>query len=187
MRIAHLLGWYFPDSVGGTEVYVEGLCRRLRAAGHQLFIAAPQTTLRAPNEYVHDGVDVFRFPIPATLTRDEARDVSSVRGSNAFPLWLDRVRPDVLHMHSLTTGVGNQRDSGRACAWHPRDRHLSSAGLRIHVSHRRADAIGASTPATGIVQPSKCASCYLTRIGHAAGGGSAPRHGAGSNSGRRSD
>ena len=25
-----------PDSVGGTEVYVEGLCRRLRAAGHEV-------------------------------------------------------------------------------------------------------------------------------------------------------
>ena len=24
MKIVHLLGWYFPDSVGGTEVYVEG-------------------------------------------------------------------------------------------------------------------------------------------------------------------
>ena len=43
MKIVHLLGWYFPDSVGGTEVYVEGLCRRLRAAGHEVLIAAPDT------------------------------------------------------------------------------------------------------------------------------------------------
>ena len=38
MKIAHLVGWYFPDSVGGTEVYVEGLCRWLRAAGHVVLI-----------------------------------------------------------------------------------------------------------------------------------------------------
>ena len=42
MKIVHLLGWYFPDSVGGTEVYVEGLCKRLQDAGHEVLIAAPE-------------------------------------------------------------------------------------------------------------------------------------------------
>ena len=56
MKIVHLLGWYFPDSVGGTEVYVEGLCRRLRAAGHDVLIAAPDShrvaRIRCRNEHV---------------------------------------------------------------------------------------------------------------------------------------
>jgi len=40
VKIVHLLGWYFPDSVGGTEVYVEGLCRRLQDAGHDVQIGS---------------------------------------------------------------------------------------------------------------------------------------------------
>jgi len=54
MKIAHALGWYLPDSVGGTEVYVEGLCRRLRSAGHDVLIAAPDSHHAVPERYLHD-------------------------------------------------------------------------------------------------------------------------------------
>src|SRR2546430_10920685 len=81
MKIVHLLGWYFPDSVGGTEVYVEGLCRRLRASGHDVLVAAPDTRRRAPDRYDHDGVAVFRYPIAPAPTRDEAMHRAPVRGA----------------------------------------------------------------------------------------------------------
>ena len=29
MRIVQALGWYFSESIGGTDVYVAGLSRRL--------------------------------------------------------------------------------------------------------------------------------------------------------------
>src|SRR5215470_19139647 len=54
VKIAHLVGWYFPDSVGGTEVYVEGLCRRLRDAGHDVLVAAPIAFELGPRTYMHD-------------------------------------------------------------------------------------------------------------------------------------
>ena len=60
MKILHLVGWYFPDSIGGTEVYVETLCRRLRAAGHEVLIAAPDSHGAAPERYEHDGVRIMR-------------------------------------------------------------------------------------------------------------------------------
>jgi hypothetical protein len=54
VTIVPLLGWYFPDSVvGGNEVYVEGLCRRLRAAGYDVLIAAPDSRHVAPE---HDAL-----------------------------------------------------------------------------------------------------------------------------------
>ena len=33
MKIVQALGWYFPESSGGTEVYVSGLSRGLAASG----------------------------------------------------------------------------------------------------------------------------------------------------------
>ena len=42
MKIAHAVGWYYPESLGGTEVYVAGLCRRLRRAGHEVCVAVPE-------------------------------------------------------------------------------------------------------------------------------------------------
>ena len=43
MRIVQAVGWYLPTSTGGTEVYVSELSKRLRAAGHEVLIAAPET------------------------------------------------------------------------------------------------------------------------------------------------
>src|SRR5207253_10325552 len=88
MKIAHLVGWYFPDSLGGTEVYVEALSRRLRAAGHEVLIAAPDARGAAPEHYEHDGVPVFRYAIPAAPTRDEAYHRVPARGVEALYAWL---------------------------------------------------------------------------------------------------
>ena len=48
MKIAHALGWYFPDSLGGTEIYVAALSRELQARGHEVVIAAPDARRAAP-------------------------------------------------------------------------------------------------------------------------------------------
>src|SRR4051812_37654076 len=77
MRIVHLLGWYFPDSVGGTEVYVEGLCRRLQEAGHEVSIAAPDSHRVAPAQYDYHGVPVFG--IRSTPIRHATRPITASR------------------------------------------------------------------------------------------------------------
>ena len=106
MKIVHLLGWYFPDSVGGTEVYVEGLCRRFRDAGHHVLVAAPDARRALPEHYEHDGVPIFRYPIPSEPTRDEAFHRTTARGAERLHRFLADERPDVLHLHSFTIGVG---------------------------------------------------------------------------------
>jgi len=164
MKIAHLLGWYFPDSVGGTEVYVEGLCRRLRAAGHEVLVAAPDAHHAAPERYEHDQVPVFRFAIPAAPTRGEAHHRVPVRGSERFSGWLADERPDLLHVHSFTTGVGL-----------PEIREAHRLGIRVIVTaHLPGFGYMCRTgelmqwgrvPCDGIAIPDKCAACNLTRLG----------------------
>jgi glycosyltransferase involved in cell wall biosynthesis len=164
MKIVHLLGWYFPDSVGGTEVYVDGLCRRLQAAGHETVVAAPDSQHVAPEHYRHDGVPVFRFGIATHATRDEANHRVPVRGAERFYRWLADERPDILHVHSFTTGVGL-----------PEIREAHRLGIRVIVTcHLPSLAFTCRTgelmqwgayPCDGIRIPSKCASCTLARSG----------------------
>ena len=164
MKIVHLLGWYFPDSVGGTEVYVEGLCRRLRASGHDVLVAAPDARRQAPDRYDHDGVAVFRYPIAAAPTRDEAMHRAPVRGAEQLHRFLADERPDVLHLHSFTTGAGL-----------PEIKAAARLGIRVVVtSHlpgfgymcRSGELMQwGSEPCDGYVTPRKCASCNLTRLG----------------------
>jgi len=164
VKIAHLVGWYFPDSVGGTEIYVEGLCRRLRDAGHEVIIAAPDAHHVAPSRYVHDCVPVFRYHIPAEATRDEARHRVATRGAEELYRFLDEERPDILHLHSFTTGAGL-----------PEIRAAARRGIRVIVTcHlpgmgymcRSGELMQwGREPCDGIVAPGKCAACNLTRLG----------------------
>ena len=164
MKIVHLLGWYFPDSVGGTEVYVEGLCRRLRRANHEVLIAAPDSRHVAPEHYVHDDVPVFRYRIAEHATRDEANHRVPVRGAERLYRWLADERPDILHVHSFTTGVGL-----------PEIREAHRQGIRVIITcHLPSLAFTCRTgelmqwgayPCDGVRIPSKCASCSLVRLG----------------------
>ena len=164
MKIVHLLGWYFPDSVGGTEVYVEGLCRRLRAAGQQVLIAAPDARRAVPERYDHDGVAVFRYAIASAPTRDEALHRAPVRGAERLHQFLADEKPDILHLHSFTTGVGLAEIKA-----------ASRLGIRVVVTcHlpgfgymcRSGELMQwGSEPCDGYVTPRKCASCNLARLG----------------------
>jgi len=81
MKIVQALGWYFPESLGGTEVYVAGLCRRLRAAGREVRVAAPDAGAPGERGYEHDGIPVYRYPAPSRPTRDESQGLQ--RGPRA--------------------------------------------------------------------------------------------------------
>jgi glycosyltransferase involved in cell wall biosynthesis len=106
VRIIQALGWYFPDSVGGTEVYVSALAKRLVRAGHDVTIAAPDASSTSARTYNVDGVPVFRYPIPARASRDEAQGRVPVRGAQQFHAWLRDCRPDLVHVHTFVTGLG---------------------------------------------------------------------------------
>ena len=95
MRIVQAVGWYLPTSTGGTEVYVSELAKRLRACGHDVLIAAPEATGHRERTYEEGGCRVYRYPIPAMPTREEAQGLVPVRGVERFHRWLATQRPDV--------------------------------------------------------------------------------------------
>ena len=164
MKILHLVGWYFPDSVGGTEVYVETLCRRLRAAGHQVQIAAPDSRGAAPERYEHDGVPVMRYPIAESPTRDEAYHRVVARGAERLHQWMAEERPDILHVHSFTIGVGlpEIRTARRLGIRVIATCHLPGFGYMCRTGELMQ---WGRIPCDGIVELAKCASCNLTRLG----------------------
>jgi glycosyltransferase involved in cell wall biosynthesis len=106
MKIVQAVGWYYPESVGGTEVYVSALSRLLASAGHEVIVAAPRAGAERIDEYHHDGRLVWRYPIAAAPTREEAQGRVAVRGADAFHRWLRAIRPDVVHLHTFVTGLG---------------------------------------------------------------------------------
>jgi glycosyltransferase involved in cell wall biosynthesis len=164
MKIAHLLGWYFPDSVGGTEVYVEGLCRRLRTEGHDCVIAAPDASGAESALYEHDGIRVMRYAIPSVPTRDEATHRTAVRGTDRVRRWLADERPDILHVHSLTTGISihELREARRLGIRVIVTCHLPGLGYLCRAGELMR---WGRFPCDGVVESTKCAACNLVRAG----------------------
>jgi glycosyltransferase involved in cell wall biosynthesis len=164
MTVVQLCGWYFPDSLGGTETYVAALAEGLRAAGHTVSVAAPEPGAREVREYEHDGVRVFRYPVPVSPKRAEARHDTPVAGVERLHAWLRTAAPDVVHVHTFVTGVGpHEIQAARAAGARVVVTTHSGAlgflcqrGSLMHRGRERCD---------GIVVTGKCAACALEHRG----------------------
>ncbi|MFI5177444.1 MAG: glycosyltransferase [Vicinamibacterales bacterium] len=164
MRIVQGVGWYYPDSWGGTEIYVSALARRLRAAGHTVAVAAPDPSQRHERCYEHDGIPVYRYPIPVSPTRAEAQGGTIVRGAEHFHRWLEAFRPDVAHFHTFVTGLGlaevdaARRAGARVIA----TTHAATLGF---ICARGTMMRWGTEPCDGITEERKCAACLLQHRG----------------------
>lgn len=153
MNVIHALAWYFPESTGGTEVYVSDLVKELGLLGVESCVVAAG---RASADYEHEGVAVHRYPYgPA--------DVATVRGLRAprkldtFTAWLGSQTRGVYHQHSWTA----------SCGLH----HLVAAKLlgfstvlTIHVPGniclRGTMMEFGAVPCDGRVESERCADCW---------------------------
>lgn len=160
MRIVQALGWYLPDSLGGTELYVAALAAWLQRAGHDVHIAAPDAAQDRERRYEHAGVPVYRYPIPSHVTRDEARSRTPVRGAECFHRWLEALKPDVVHVHTFVTGLGLAEVEA-----------AKATGARVIVTSHSASLGFVCERGTmlrlgralcdGLTEPVKCAACAL--------------------------
>jgi glycosyltransferase involved in cell wall biosynthesis len=172
VKIVQAVGWYHPDSIGGTELYVAALARALRAAGHDVLIAAPEPGLSAPRTYVHDNCEVFRYPIPVSPSRDEAQNEVVARGAQQFHRWLAGIRADVVHVHTFVTGLGlSEILAARAAGSRVVvTTHSSSLG---YVCQRGTLMWNGESLCDGLVDTARCAQCVLQERGAPAMVGSA--------------
>jgi len=164
VKIALASGWYFPESLGGTEVYVNALATRLRAAGHKVFVAAPDPASREERSYQHDGTQVYRYPTPSHPTRSECQGVCVVRGAEYFHRWIQDLQPDIVHLHTLTTGLGvfELRAAKRAGARVLVTAHLPSLGW---ICQRGTMMRWGESLCDGMCQIAKCSACELHHRG----------------------
>ncbi|HEY9632645.1 MAG TPA: glycosyltransferase [Coleofasciculaceae cyanobacterium] len=105
MRVIHTLGWYFPESSGGTEVYVDGLVRELRSQGVQSLVAAAQSGMQEAT-YTYNGVEVYRYPVFPSVSTDQVCGYVPYGGFEDFARWLKDQKADLYHQHSWTPGCG---------------------------------------------------------------------------------
>ncbi|MDO8973674.1 glycosyltransferase [Reyranella sp.] len=103
LRVVHCVGFYFPDSTGGTEVYVRDLVSALsRYAVDSTIIAATDGDY---HRYSWNGVEVVRYPIDAPEVQ-RVRDKDVRKRRTMFQEIVEATKPDLFHLHSWTIGAG---------------------------------------------------------------------------------
>jgi glycosyltransferase involved in cell wall biosynthesis len=156
--------WYYPDGAGGTEGYVSALCRKIRDAGHEVCVAAPDPQQVRTRAYWHDGIAVFRYPIPTEPSRGECQGRTIVRGAEDFHEWLKQQQPDVVHFHTFGTGLGLHEIKAAKAAGARVIATTHSASLGF-VCQRGTMMQWGEYLCDGICEPAKCSACELQHRG----------------------
>ncbi|NJM27249.1 MAG: glycosyltransferase family 4 protein [Pseudanabaena sp. RU_4_16] len=103
MKIIQVPYCFYPDPIGGTEIYVEALSHHLQSQGLDILIAAPGAIDRT---YQHQQLSVHRFA-PSSKISDLRHfyGEGDRQAALEFTRILDRENPDLVHLHALTSGV----------------------------------------------------------------------------------
>ena len=105
MKILQSIGWYFPESTGGSEVYLSQLVRELHECGVQNTIVAPVDG-SSSRQYLFEGTEVFRYPVLPERSPDQISGKTPHGGFEQFRALLSRDNFDLYHQHSWTYGCG---------------------------------------------------------------------------------
>lgn len=102
MKTLHVPFHFYPEAVGGTEVYALSLVRCLKALGHEAEIAAPGVRR---DHYEYGGVRVQRFAVGTV------KDVAAIYGTGdelsvrQFEEILKDAAPDLVHLHGISPAI----------------------------------------------------------------------------------
>ncbi|GEP56563.1 glycosyltransferase [Reyranella soli] len=154
LRVVHCVGFYFPESTGGTEVYVRDLTKALLP--HAIDGTIIAATNGAANRYRWQGFDVIRYRPDATNEPAEAPGGGPL-GNTAFKKIVEETKPDLFHLHSWTTGAGLD--------------HLQQAAelgipsvVTVHVPAalcmRGTMLLEGTRPCDGRIDDKRCARCF---------------------------
>lgn len=103
MRVLHVSYCFYPDPVGGTEVYVEALAQEMQKLGLEVAVAAPA---QRETHYSHKGLPVWRYAVsPTPQDLRELYGAGDVRAAQSFLRVLEESKPGIVHLHALTRGV----------------------------------------------------------------------------------
>jgi glycosyltransferase involved in cell wall biosynthesis len=103
MKLIHIPFCFYPDPVGGTEIYVAALAHQQQRSGDEVIVAAPGDE---DQTYKHDGLTVRRFSVsPRVSHLREMYGDGSPDAAASFARILDQERPDLVHLHAFTRAV----------------------------------------------------------------------------------
>ena len=103
MKVIQVPFCFYPDTVGGTEVYVDALSRNLQQQGVEVLVAAPGEISQS---YLYNQLPVRRYAITNKIENlRELYGDGDRQATLEFSRILESEQPDLVHLHAFTSGV----------------------------------------------------------------------------------
>lgn len=102
--IAQFTYTYHPDPMGGTEVYVTHLSKKLKKLGYSVYILAPSENASQLEEYDHDGITIVRYPLKPPDSLEHLYQHRNASVANILSDWLQKHSVDIMHLHAASYG-----------------------------------------------------------------------------------
>ncbi len=103
MKVIQVPFCFYPDPVGGTEVYVAALSGYLQQQGVSVIVAAPAAVSQS---YFYHNLPVYRFAVSNKV--ENIREIygeGDLQAALEFNRILEAEQPDLVHLHAFTSGV----------------------------------------------------------------------------------
>lgn len=148
--------WYPPHTLGGTEIYVEGLVNELSSRGLRCAVLVPRAQ-GAPPSYEHRGVPVWTYPVDLDERRHRPGGSRRHGRFDRFEALLREAPDAIYHQHSWTTGCGlDHLRAARAQGMKTvLTAHVAAAvclrGTMLHLGRTACD---------GRIEETRCGSCW---------------------------
>lgn len=151
--------WYFPHSIGGTEVYVAALGHELQKLDVECLVATPSVDGEAATS-TYRGVRVVHYPGPIRHSPSEGILASVPAG--AFKELLASERPHLYHQHdwSLNCGLTHLRAARQLGIPSLITLHLAKLVCRMSTMMYQGQ-----SQCDGQILEQRCTQCFLTTRG----------------------
>jgi glycosyltransferase involved in cell wall biosynthesis len=163
MKIVHIIPFFLPEKIAGSEIYCWSLCKFLQSKGVTCEILTPNYGSENTVEYVYDDIRVVKYAEPTRATRFLQMGLALPEGINAFRNHLINSKPNCVHFHGLYGSVGITVE------------HISvakSLGIStLYTMHLAGNVCITNTLVhkqkelcDGIIRPRRCSACLLVHL-----------------------
>lgn len=106
MKVTHVLPFFYPEAIAGTETYCLSLCKFLQQKGVECEVLIPNYHNNTFKEYFFDGVRVIKYPEPGEESHLGRMGLDIPKGINAYKDYIKKSNPDCVHFHAIYGSTG---------------------------------------------------------------------------------
>ncbi len=160
MKILLVTEYFYPQSSGGTELYVYNLATTLQKHEHEVNVLSVSNGDKKFDTY--KGINIAYIPFNRDFRIEVINGEKTADNIESFTNAICKIKPDVIHFHTLTTSIGADHV---AAAKQAGFKTVLTSHIASHTCIRGTLMQMGKFVCDGKVEEQKCLSCYLQHRG----------------------